>query len=387
MRPACRLLLVAGVLAAIATPLPAEIISYTGAASAELKKFQSDALAATDSQSKSYPTPNTTLPLQVVARLFSEEEDSGGSVGAQFADPATASGDNPEEFAINLALDSIGPTVDFYAAAAAEETRTVRFSSSEVGGAAIGDEVTLQGRLFLDGALSIFSSIGQTDLSGAFITLHVQIVQEAAGQESVTVFEGRLTVAGDVDRGVNITADGDLPRGQVFDANLVALDEQLEVFRVIVLPAVTLDYEYTAIVGTPLTLRAKVGVEAQNRPGGMGVSAILGAPVETIREALTRARDEATAKNIIDGMLKERADPTGKPAFHEGHEPLNLCGLLGFEALLGVLGLGTWRRWRRPAGGAWASGPCVPRRTRTGGPGSPRAGGRGVSETTAANSE
>ena len=83
------------------------------------------------------------------------------------------------------------------------------------------------------------------------------------------------------------------------------------------------------MVGTPLTLRAKVGVEAQNRPGGMGLSAILGTPVETIREVLTRARDEATAKNIIDGMLKERADPTGKPAFNEGREPLNLCGQIG----------------------------------------------------------
>lgn len=350
MRPACRSLLVAGVLTAwCALPLTAEVISYTGAASAELKKFQSDALAASDSQSKSYPTPDAALPLQVVVRLFSEEEDSGGSVGAQFADPATVSGDNPEEFAINLALDSIGPTVNFYAAATAEETRTVRFSSNEVGGAATGDTVILQGRLFLDGALSIFSSVGRTDLSGAYITLHVQIVQETAGQEPVTVFEGSLTVAGDVDRGVNVTADGDLPRSQVFDANLVALDEQLEVFRVIVLPAVTLNYEYTALVGTPLTLRAKVGVEAQNRPGGMGLSAILGTPVETIREVLTRARDEATAKNIIDGMLKERADPTGKPAFNEGREPLNLCGLFGFEAALGVLGLGAWRRRRRVA--------------------------------------
>jgi len=336
----------------LASVAPAEIISYAGSASAQMKELKGGSVTNTALQEKRYPDPNETLPLQVLARLFSDAERSGGSAAAQFADPQTVSGDNPEEFAINLALDSIGPTLLYQANASAQELRTIRFRSSDVGGAADGQVVSLQGKLFLDGALSMFSSEGGiTDLSGASVTLKVTVVKEVTGQAAQTVFSGTLNVAGGPDNAVNATAEGDLPLKNIFDANLSALDPQLEVFRVFVLPAVTLNYTYDAIVGQQFALRATVAVEAANIPGGMGVAAILGTPVQTLQDIIMRTQSGTTAKNIVDGMLKERSEPSGRSLYEQQNTPaplFNLCGLLGFESLLTIVGLvGLRRRYVR----------------------------------------
>jgi hypothetical protein len=330
----------------------AEIISYAGSVSAQMKELNGASVTNTALQEKRYPDPNETLPLQVIARLFSDAERSGGSAAAQFADPQTVSGDNPEEFAINLALDSIGPTLLYQASASAQELRTIRFSPAEVGGAADGQVVSLRGRLFLDGALSMFSSKGGiTDLSGASVTLKVTVVKEVTGQAAQTVFFGALNVTGGADNEVSVTAEGDLPLKHIFDANLAALDPQLEVFRVFVLPAVTLDYTYEATVGQQFALRVTVAVGAANIPGGMGVAAILGTPVQTLQDIIARTQSAATAKNIVDGMLKERSEPSGRSLYEQQNTPpslFNLCGLLGFESLLMIVGLvGLRRRYVR----------------------------------------
>jgi hypothetical protein len=329
-----------------ATSTLAEITSISGSASVAIQQFGAGGQTDTNEATKTYPGTDAVLPLQVVVRL--SDEDAAGSAAAQFADPQTAAGPNPEEFAINLTLNSLVPDLYYVAQASATEVRGVLLQPADVGLAAAGQTVELRGRLFLDGVLAVFAVAEATDLTGVTISMRVTIVKEAEGSEAEQVFSGALTITGADQQQVNAAVAGGFPTRGILDADLSALDPELGVFRVFILPNLILDYAYSAVVGQPFTLRATIEVEAANQPDGVGVTAILGAPIETLQEVIEATRGAAAAKTMREAVQKERAAPTGRPTFPEPTLPwLPACGLFGIESallLLGVVGLRAARR-------------------------------------------
>jgi hypothetical protein len=319
-------------------PARAEIISVSGSASAAIQSLTASGQTGSDQATKTYPGTDTTLPLQVIARQADVDNGAAGSVAAQFADPQTATGPNPQEFAINLTLNSLSPEIYYKAQARTEELRGIVIHPEEVGVAA-GQTVKLRGRLFLDGVLAVFAITDVQDLTGIAITLRVTIVQQIEGQDDQQVFGGSLDLSGAANRQVIATSEGDLPTSGIVDTDLASLDPELGMFRVFVLPNLILEYPYSATVGQQFALRATVEVEATNQPSGVGVAAILGTPIETLQEVINATRGAAAAKTMATALENERAAPTGEPTFPEPAPAFPACGLFGLETLLGALGL------------------------------------------------
>lgn len=353
-----------GVIAIAATawavcPAVGEITSIRGSVTAELWELGASQPDRQAQAGESYPETSDTLPLQARVRLIAVDEEAAGSLAVQFADPRTVVGPNPQDFALNLALSSISPDVSYRARGIMQEIRGVRFSPGELGPEPVGATVALEGQLFLDGVLAVFAGEDVTDLTGVSLTLRVTIVKEVEGAADQTVFAGALQVTGGEDRQVDATASGHFPTGAVVTTDLSAIDEELSVFRVFVLPFLTIAYAYDAPVGEPFSLRATVEVEAANIPGNVGVSAILGTPIDTLEDVISLTLGEASAGKMITALEEERAAPTGDPAFAEevGQPPLwplsSLCGLFGVETAAGMLALVGLRRvgtWRGSAG-------------------------------------
>ena len=327
----------------------ATITNFTASATATLTEYHLGVAGQQATEAADYTDPNDPLPLQTVARLVSPEEDAAGMVAAQFSDPRTALGADPDEFAINIALSSISDEYAYAATGAAEEVRTVVFSAAELG-RPTGQTVGLLGRLYLDGALAVFAGTDASDLTGTSVTLHVTVVKQVEGHADQTVYTSQLALTGGPDNAVAISSAGNFPVSGVFTTELASVDPELSVFRVVVFPELAIDYAYDAVVGQTFTLRAKVGVEAVNIPGQVGASALIGTPLNALDDVLPLTLGEVRATKIIDAMKQERQQPTGEPAFTAEDDLTTLlsalfpaCGLLGFETVLGVIALAGWR--------------------------------------------
>jgi len=331
-----------------AEPLTAEVLSIAGSASVEIREYRAGLPGEIDEASDGFPETSGELPLQVVARLADVAEEVAGSVAAQFADPLTSEAANPEEFAVNLALNSLSPETYYTAAVTLEELRGVRYSAEELSPAADGETVDVQGEFFLDGALAVFANVDVDDLSGVSLKLRITIVKEGDDLAPVQVYSGVLEVSGREAGELRITASGAFPDNGVLDTDLSSIDEELGVFRVLVLPALVIDYTYGATIGQAFDLRATVEVEAANAVGGVGVAAILGTPIDTLQEVISLTRDEAAAEKMTAALQQERAAPTGAPAFRDeipvpAPVLFPACGLLGWEMWLGLVGLAGMR--------------------------------------------
>ncbi len=342
--------LILGLVAAAATawlisPALGEIVSIRGSATAAITEFRAGQIGDQDEAAETYPDTSSTLPLQVVVRSVDPDKRAAAAVAAQFADPRTTTSPDPDEFAINLALNSLTPNIQYTASSSAEEIRGVRYTAAEVAPAAAGETIQCIGRVYLDGALAIFAGNDVTDLTGSSVTLRVTVVKEVSGRASEQVFLGTLTVTGAADRRVNVSSGGRFPTSGVFRTDLSAIDAQLSVFEAVVFPSLAIDYPYSAVVDEEFTLRATVQVDATNLPGQVGVAALIGTPFDALNEVITTTKDESTASKMTTALLRERATPTGKPAFEvettdETACPLcAACGLLGFETVLGAMAL------------------------------------------------
>jgi hypothetical protein len=322
----------------------AETVSFSGSANVSVQEFVNGSPGSSASDTKSFPDPDGTLPLQVVSvvRSGTGSFPSAAAAAAQFADPTTQSGDNPEEFAINLTLNSVDPAIRYEATAESQERREILFSAGEVSAGSLdGDEETLIGRLFIDGALTIIAVASDRDLSGAAVTLSATVVKSGSGQSDETVYFGQIELRGQPDGQVVVASDGAFPTNRLILTDLSAINGDFAAFRVLIIPRIEVDFEYKAIVGQPLTLTATIAVDAANAPDNVGVAAVIGTPTDTLTDVIGFTSGTASAAKLVDNLRGERDDPTGEPAF-ESSEPAPLfpfCGLFGFEGLIGLVGI------------------------------------------------
>lgn len=329
----------------------AEVVSFTGASEVRLTQFVGAVSHTSNSDVTRFPEDVATLPAQAVTRITATDGDfpSAAAAAAQFADPTTALGENPEEFAINLTLNSISPSVRYEAVASAKEVREIRFSAGELGfGSNLGDQAVIRGRLFLDGALTLIAVEPDRDLSAAHATLNVTVVQ-TLGAQTRTVFSGSVSLQGTAAGDAVAESTGDFPTGQIVLTDLSVFNEEFDRFRVLVIPDLTIDYDFDAVVGQATTLTATVEVVAANVEDNVGVSAVIGTPTTTLDDVLTVSRGAASANRIITALQSERFTPTGDLAFPsvDGFNPAApFCGLLGFESLLLLCALAGAKRVR-----------------------------------------
>lgn len=344
-------------------PLSAEIITVRGSAAVEVVELLGTSETTIGQEERvSDAFPNTsTLPLQVVAQLSNlvDNEEAAAVAAAQVADPTILNQPNPEEFAVQLALSAISDSIRYQGKARLQEIREIVFSPAEVGGGAvIGEAVELTGRLFLDGALSITGIAADQDLTGCRLTLSVTVEQRNSGAASgATVFSGEVELLGRENGNISTTVSGDFPQSRLIITDLSDISDDFEAFTVLIIPNIQLDYAYTAVVGQEFELVATVEIDAENAPDETGVVAVLGTPVDAIAQVLDVVQGAAGSQKTLTLLENERADPTGELAFpaQSVNPPLlGLCGLLGFEMMLGAVALLTWkvsglRRIRRSA--------------------------------------
>lgn len=339
------------VLAALVPFAEAEITSIAGSAQAEVTEFRSGSPGDTDRASDSFPGTAAELPLQVVARLVSSGfingdggEEAAAAVAAQFADPTESLLANPEEFAINLALNSVSSNIFYQGRAISQETRGVLFSPGELFWFPNeGDTANLTGRLFLDGALTLIAVDPSKDLTGAHVRLRVTVVQSAEGQESQTVFTGAVELRGATGGNATLVAEGSFPTTRLIRTDLSIISPDFAAFHVLIIPNITIDYTYSATVGQAFTLVATVQVDAANVAGESGVAAIIGTPTDTLTQVIGLTQGSAVAAKTVAAISDERENPSGEPAFPQSQIQLlpllSGCGLLGFESLIGIAAL------------------------------------------------
>ncbi len=339
-----------------AVPAPAEILDVSGSARIELQEFLDGSPRDSNLAFDSYPGSQTELPIQVVVRLDSPDADApaAASGAAQFADPQTSGEPNPSEFAVNLALNSRSSRIGYESNTRVVETRVIRFAAGEIDADSIdGGVESLFGRLFLDGALAVFADSDEIDLTGTNLTVRVTIGLQQGSLAEEAIFTGAISVIGQPAGEIDVTADGAFPVDSLVLSDLGGVLGGSEVFLLLVLPNLEIDFVYDVIVGQRATLTAVLEVEAASAPL-CGVAAVLGTPTDAINEVISITESAELAGKVLDEIQRERANPTGALAadlYDLGGEPrsplLPLCGLFGFEWAAGLALLGGWRVVRR----------------------------------------
>ena len=331
------------ILALLAIPALADVTSIAGFTQVEVTEYYNGVARDSERVSETYPDTATELPLQVVARLVASgalgsnlTEDAAAAVAAQFADPLELTSPNPEEFAINLALNSLSDHIYYQARAITRETRNIRYEPADLGlFVAEGVSVTQTGRLYLDGALTLFAADASADLSNTFALLRVTVVKRVAGHNDVTTFTGEIELRGTTDGGATVLAEGAFPTTQLILSDLALLSADFAAFHVLIIPNIRIDYTYPAVAGEDFTLEATVDVLAANDTGRVGSAVVLGTPTDTLTQVIGLTQGDEVASNTLTALEKERENPSGSAAVAR---PIILpwCGLLGFESVFGV---------------------------------------------------
>ncbi|MDX2200878.1 MAG: hypothetical protein SF069_18130 [Phycisphaerae bacterium] len=321
-----------------------EVTAIRGTVDAIVQEIIGLSAGAREEVSDAFPETSADLPIVAIAELDSNDENAAAIAAAQFQDPTLSAIQNPEEFAISMALFSESEGRSYQGRATGSEIRTVVFRPEEFFGTEAGDQVDVRGRIFIDGALAIFSQEDLTDLSDANVRLRVRV--EQSGSLGGTVFDGSIDLVGAQDGQAGATRSGDLPDRAITIVDLGELNPDFGHLWVVVILPTQVDYDYSAIIGEEFTLTATFEVEAQNAPEGVGCAAIIGTPFETLTQVIDLTQSEAAANRLTTSIRNERDRPSGTRLNGQPINGLGLCPLTGLAMVgLSVVGL-MYRRTR-----------------------------------------
>lgn len=330
----------------------ASVQSTTASVQTSIQQFSNGATGPTAGQTLSFPDPVSSLPLQSVSQLSSTAGGgpSAAEVAAQFEDPNTSPLTNPQEFAINLSLNSVSTTESYRALAAGHETRQIVYNAGELSADSVnGSRADLVGRLFLDGALAILAVESDRDLTGAAVILTVTVTKSVDGQEDETLFVGSLDFRGSTAGRVSVTAFDDFPTRALLLNDLSVVSTQFNTFRVLIIPNIQVNYFYSATIGQPFRITADVQIEAQNVPRNAGIAAVLGTPTDALGDVIGLTTGKVAADETLALIAQARQSKSGVPAIPEVQAAPSLCGAFGLELALGFTALGFIKsagRWR-----------------------------------------
>jgi hypothetical protein len=331
-----RLVLVVGGVLFSAAVAGARVTDVQAEVSVSLTRLDNGVAGDPNEATAAYPDPNDALPLQVIVRDVNPDSEAAAVVAAQFADPRVDDGIDPNEFALDLSLNTLTEEIRYSASATLVETRTVQFGVGTLPRVP-GQPAEVDGLLTLDGVLAVFADDDVTDLTGNTVRLAVLIEQLDEPNVPTVLVDEYIELAGDPDTMVQQTASEGFPTGGLTRQDLADIDPDLGVFEALVFPALKVPFVYRVRTGQAFDLRVTLTVTASNAGEAAGVTALLGTPLESLAAVIgstggnnqARAMNTALAAARVDALQAAQADRLGPLGSF-----IPLCGMVGFELLL-----------------------------------------------------
>lgn len=292
------------------------VVSTRAAVSTRVQELISETPASVNADDGEFPAAGVELPLTASASVTSTDLNGAlagfGRGSCTFSDPARLDQPNPEEFAVEAGCFSNVGLVSYRVTSQADEFRAVVFDRGEVGLAA-GDTHEIQSRIFLSGAVVLWTTGGA---NGDTIAgdLRVTVTRD---DESAPLFETSVAVAGDAVEGAGairferVTLD-ELRTLGIDDASVATL-EQIEAggtLLVLAIPPQEHAYPYTVSLGQRTTLHAKLEAVIANAPDGTGIAVTLGHPFSELASLVGTALpgvDGESLQKSINQAVAERA--------------------------------------------------------------------------------
>jgi hypothetical protein len=298
----------------------------------------------------------SNLPLLAAADVVST--DLEGSLVAQgrgfatFADPTRLDQPNPEELALETACFSNAESVSYLVTASVVETRTLRFTPSEIVFASDGTR-EVESVVFVSGAIVFWSADPGADLGG--MNSEISFVVSRGGVEA-TLFQTSLVVQGDGQGGVVSEAVGpigfeaiglnELADRGVDEATIGILQQVADqgVLIVLAIPLQEHAYRYISRANVSFELTARLEARIRNAPNGTGVAVTMGRPFSElanfIEQGLPGVKGESLQRAVNDSVAARTGGGPKVPSDDTARDEPRWtpCGALGGEALIMLLG-------------------------------------------------
>jgi len=317
----------------------------TADVSATVQELIDDAPASVTTESDQISLLSGPFPAAAIGELVSVDLDgarvSEGYGLARLEDPTRLQQANPEEFRLEAGCYSNADNVAYIVETEATETRNLIFSPDSDPELVFDDNgaLTVESTVYLSGAVLVWSTVSDADLTG----LEGEIVVNVTQDDADTVFEGSISLVTDGPSAPSFATTGPLrvtaltleditAQGELDDATIAELAriEETGSLLILALESQSHTYTYDVVADTPLTLTATMRVHLRVPPGGVGVAATLGGPFEDlaalVTEGLSGTDGEGVARaiNTAAGLAEPVATPANPP----------LCGILGIESMI-----------------------------------------------------
>lgn len=327
-----------------------EVIEITGAASATVIQSGGGRVIQRDFHQESVPLTRPTPPLVTRSQLDHLLSDgtpvaAGQAVAVLHAPNLTGIGP-PNDAGLDLGAFSDDTETSWSIEGTVTEARKIVLHSVELGGDLVPGQVTLtRSSVLLSGVMLITSMDPSMDLSGVEVHFGVSVVKDAAGQETVTLLEGNISLSGGPGGTVVLgSASGVFADAPPPVMDFSGLPVLLPVVKAIVFAGFELPYEYEVVVGEEFKLEMHVESRVLTIPGGSGAASVFGLPQDGLASVFDRVKGDDRGHRLA-AMIAEHVDTTGeayldRPPTGGATFPLFLpwCGLLSLETAVVTLG-------------------------------------------------
>jgi hypothetical protein len=353
-RHVVQLAIAAGLILTTSFTAQAAIESLSGTATAEITQYVGTEPASTDISTETFPGTAPGLPMEAFAGLGDFQGvrmvGHGARSIASLADPTLATGADPMELGAEAGVFSDVAHVTYQATSDVEEVRVIRLSSSDLGVGA-GATADVISRVFIEGAIVVWSKDSSRDLTGLEGSFDLQIVQDFGSNGSETVASHFVSVLGTSNGEVSVS-QSHLPDLIVGGVEVLATsDSEVEavladlstigVVHVVVLPRSEYAYTYPASPDEPFNLSAIVNVRTENLPEGTGIAVVFGRAAEAISTIFTPVVGSAKAATVQHAVNLAMRD-SREIAENDTNAGCG-AGILGFPLITSL----SWVGWRR----------------------------------------
>jgi hypothetical protein len=331
-RHVVQLAIAAGLILTTSFTAQAAIESLSGTATAEITQYVGTEPASTDISTETFPGTAPGLPMEAFAGLGDFQGvrmvGHGARSIASLADPTLATGADPMELGAEAGVFSDVAHVTYQATSDVEEVRVIRLSSSDLGVGA-GATADVISRVFIEGAIVVWSKDSSRDLTGLEGSFDLGT---SNGEVSVSQSHLPDLIVGGVE--VLATSDSEV------EAVLADLST-IGVVHVVVLPRSEYAYTYPASPDEPFNLSAIVNVRTENLPEGTGIAVVFGRAAEAISTIFTPVVGSAKAATVQHAVNLAMRD-SREIAENDTNAGCG-AGILGFPLITSL----SWVGWRR----------------------------------------
>lgn len=317
----------------------AAVVSATGQVRASVSQSNAATGQTIDEAFQESPGTTDVLPATASAALdIATPTGIEGSLDAVSA--VNVPGDKAPADTNDFSMEACGLSLlsgrSFNSTATATQNRLVALSADEIGLAADTRVLVRSDFVVACGVFLITIPGGPSDATGR---IHFTITQQD-DDGSREVLSGALDVFFDSSGRLRTTGSDGLEGVLPVIADLSGKSENVQQAQLVLLPAVTVPYEYEAVINRPFTLSAQVDVTVEAPSGDEGGSAFVGRLPHLLADSASRFL-QVDFTDDLDVLTRATAQSAaGTPA---GMEITPIagnfanCGQFGLETLLGGL--------------------------------------------------